>query len=136
MKKVRDIPPEWKEAADKIQTPEYQEHLRLCVAEVGQEKLAKSFTCGKQDNGLELGELDFQILASCRKPIPTDLDDKHSLWEEGDEVCYSYGILTLRGLIRWTLESGKKGTWLLARLTQAGEEIAVPIHSSSASKVE
>jgi hypothetical protein len=121
VKKVRDIPPEWQEHAAKIQTPEYQEHLRSCVEEEGQVRLVKSFLNGQEDTGAGLGTLDYEILASCLKPVPENLDEKHSVWEEGDEVCFHYGVLTQRGLIRWGLESGQKGTWLMARLTYNGE---------------
>lgn len=56
------------------------------------------------------------------KSIPDNLDQKHSIWEEGDAVCYSYGILILRGLIRFDLQSGKIGTWLIPVLTEQGKQ--------------
>jgi hypothetical protein len=122
MKKVRDIPPEWQGL--NTQSPEYQEHLQRCIEEEGQTRLVKSFMEGREDKGLPLEELDYQLLLNCRKPIPNnnDLDEKPSIWEEGEEVCYSYGMLTLRGLIRWTLQSGKISRWLVPALTVQGEQ--------------
>jgi hypothetical protein len=97
MKKVRDIPPEYKDPGTWTQTPEYQKHLADCVEEEGQLYLAKSFMNGKEE--------------------------KHTIWEEGEDVCYSYGVLILRGLIRMTLQSGKNKTWLFAVLTEQGKKV-------------
>lgn len=121
MKKVRDLPPEC--SPTQTQTSEYQEHLCTLVAEEKQATLAKRFMGDKEDDDLPLAELDYQILADCTKSIPDNLDEKHSIWEEGDEVCYAYGRLTLRGIIRWGLKSGKVGKWLMAELTDEGKRI-------------
>jgi hypothetical protein len=123
MKKVRDIPPEYKDPGTWTQTPEYQKHLADCVEEEGQLYLAKSFMNGKEDEGLPLFDLDYEVLRSMLKPIPNDLDEKHTIWEEGEDVCYSYGVLILRGLIRMTLQSGKNKTWLFAVLTEQGKKV-------------
>jgi hypothetical protein len=121
MKKVRDLPDGF--SIEQTQTPEYQEHLRACVAEPGQVQLANSFLEGKKDDGFALIELDYQILASCDKSIPANLDEKNSIHEEGEDVCFSYGILTSRGLISWKLQSGKVRSWLVAELTDSGKRV-------------
>jgi hypothetical protein len=119
VKKVRDIPPEIR--MELVQTPAYQTKLRLLVEEVGQVTLGRSFMEGSEDDGAPLGALDREILLSCHKPIPDDFGTKHTIYEEGAEVCRSYGVLTLRGLICWKLHSVEAGTWLLPCLTDAGE---------------
>ncbi len=126
MKKVRELPAGANLSMS--QTPEYQEYLRTCIAEEGQVTLVKAFLDGKEDDGLPLWDLDYEVLRDCLKPLPTNLDNldsKHSIWEEGADVCHSYGKLTQRGLIRWTLQSGKVGSWLMAVLTEQGRA-AIP----------
>ena len=112
MKKVRDIPTNCN--IEQTQTQEYQERLRTLLAEDSQVELANhGFLDGKEDDGHPLNEMDYEILTSCTKPIPDNLDDKHSIYEEGDDVSYSYGILTLRGLIVWKMQSGKWKSWIV-----------------------
>lgn len=121
MKKIREIPTNWDKSI--IQTAQYQEHLRVMVAEKGQKSIALAFTDGKPDYGFTLGDLEYQILRAESKPISPNWGTKHSIWEEGEEVCYAYGILTMRGLLRWDLHSVAEGTWLLPSLTDTGKGI-------------
>lgn len=121
MQKIRDIPTEFQEKVKELQSPEFQEHLRNLVAEEGQRTLATKFM-RKEDAGDPLSTLDYKLLESCQKPISPDWGTKQTVWEEGDDVCYSYGVLTLRGFIRWNLHTVSEGTWLLPSLTESGTQ--------------
>lgn len=121
MKKVRDIPADFDVSL--IQTAEYQARLKEEVAEAGQTTLALAFTGGQWDHGKPLGELEYQILRQNTKELSPNWAMKHSIWEEGEEVCIAYGVLTLRGLIRWELHTVPEGTWLLPDTTDAGKQV-------------
>lgn len=118
MKKIRELPDGYDPAY--CQTPEYQARLRAMVAEPEQRALSKSFMGGRApETGLIA--LDYETLESCRRPVPDNWGTKHSIWEEGDEACYSFGKLIFLGLIRLDLHTVKEGMWLLPVLTEAGE---------------